>query len=165
MTRLLTNLRSSMRTLLCASLLLWMSIPASAQRFTDNLDRGLVAVNMGGSTFLSWRILADEYFGVTYNVYRDGVKLNTEPLTVSNYTDSGVGTNYMVKAVVNGMEQSQSASISSLWPSSAKGNGVDMYLSGRIDMNLATVYDRNGNDVTANYSPNDAEFADLDGDG
>lgn len=165
MTRLLTNLRSSMRTLLCASLLLWMSTPASAQRFTDNLDRGLVAVNMGGSTFLSWRILADEYFGVTYNVYRDGVKLNTEPLTVSNYTDSGVGTNYTVKAVVNGMEQSQSASISSLWPSSAKGNGVDMYLSGRIDLTLASVYDRNGNDVTANYSPNDAEFADLDGDG
>lgn len=154
-----------MRTLLCASLLLWMSIPANAQRFTDNLDRGLVAVNMGGSTFLSWRILADEYFGVTYNVYRDGVKLNTEPLTVSNYTDSGVGTNYTVKAVVNGMEQSQSASISSLWPSSAKGNSVDMYLSGRIDLTLATVYDRNGNDVTANYSPNDAEFADLDGDG
>ena len=165
MTRLLTNLRSSVRTLLCAILLLWMSTPANAQRFTDNLDRGLVAVNMGGSTFLSWRILADEYFGVTYNVYRDGVKLNTEPLTVSNYTDSGVGTNYTVKAVVNGMEQSQSASISSLWPSSNKGNRVDMYLSGRIDMNLATVYDRNGNDVTANYSPNDAEFADLDGDG
>ena len=165
MTRLLTNLRSSMRTLLCACLLLWMSTPASAQRFTDNLDRGLVAVNMGGSTFLSWRILADEYFGVTYNVYRDGVKLNTEPLTVSNYTDSGVGTNYTVKAVVNGMEQSQSASISSLWPSSEKGNPVDMYLSGRIDLTLATVYDRNGNDVTANYSPNDAEFADLDGDG
>jgi autotransporter-associated beta strand protein len=132
---------------------------------TDNLDRGLVAVNMGGSTFLSWRILADEYFGVTYNVYRDGVKLNTEPLTVSNYTDSGVGTNYMVKAVVNGMEQSQSASISSLWPVSAKGNSVDKYLSGRIDLTLTPVYDRNGNDVTANYSPNDAEFADLDGDG
>ena len=165
MKRLLTDLRRSARVQLCVSLFMWTCVPASAQRFTDNLDRGLVAVNMGGSTFLSWRILADEYFGVTYNVYRDDVKLNTEPLTVSNYTDSGVGTNYTVKAVVNGMEQSQSASISSLWPSSAKGNPVDMYLSGRIDLNLATVYDRNGNDVTANYSPNDAEFADLDGDG
>ena len=180
MTRLLTNLRSSMRTLLCASLLLWMSTPASAQRFTDNLDRGLVAVNMGGSTFLSWRILADEYFGVTYNVYRDGTKI-AEGLTVSNYTDSGTGTNYTVKAVVNGMEQAQSASISSLWPSSAKGSSVDMYLSGRIDLTLAPVYDRNGNDLTLrtydylddkgnpktgySYSPNDAEFADLDGDG
>ena len=165
MKRLLTDLRRSARVLLCVSLFMWTCVPASAQRFTDNLDRGLVAVNMGGSTFLSWRILADEYFGVTYNVYRDGTKLNTEPLTVSNYTDSGTGTNYTVKAVVNGMEQSQSASISSLWPSSNKGNPVDMYLSGRIDMNRATVYDRNGNDVTANYSPNDAEFADLDGDG
>ena len=58
---------------------------ANAQRFTDNLDRGLVAVNMDGSTFLSWRILADEYFGVTYNVYRDGAKI-AEGLTVSNYT-------------------------------------------------------------------------------
>ena len=38
-----------------------------AQRFTDNLDRGLVAVNTGGSVFLSWRVQADEYHGVTYN--------------------------------------------------------------------------------------------------
>lgn len=179
MTRLLTNLRSSMRTLLCASLLLWMSTPASSQRFTDNLDRGLVAVNMGGSTFLSWRILADEYFGVTYNVYRDDVKLNTEPLTVSNYTDSGTGTNYTVKAVVNGVEQAQSASVSSLWPVSAKVNSADKYLSGRIDLTLAPVYDRNGNKLSETYiginngnqvekprySANDAEFADLDGDG
>ena len=65
MTRLLTNLRSSMRMLLCASLLLWMSTPASAQRFTDNLDRGLVAVPTGstdGSTtnYVSWRRLAHE---------------------------------------------------------------------------------------------------------
>lgn len=164
MTSLLTNLRSSLRTLLCASLLLWMSIPASAQRFTDNLDRGLVAVNLGGSTFLSWRILAEEYFDVTYNVYRDGTKV-ADGLTVSNYTDAGTGTSYTVSAVVNGVERPQSASVSTLWPSSDKGNPVDMYISGRIDLTLATVYDRNGNDVTANYSPNDAEFADLDGDG
>lgn len=136
----------------------------NAQRLTDNLDRGLVAVNMDGSTFLSWRILADEYFGVTYNVYRDGAKI-AEGLTVSNYTDSSVGTNYTVSAVVNGVEKTQSAYITSLWPSSARGNNVDMYISGRIDLALTPVYDRNGNDVTANYSPNDAEFADLDGDG
>ena len=162
--RLLTNLRSMIRMSLCAGLLLFVSTPINAQRFTDNLDRGLVAVNMDGSTFLSWRILAEEYFGVTYNVYRDGTKI-AEGLTVSNYTDSEGGTNYTVKAVVNGVEQAQSASITSLWPSSVKGNTVDMYLSGRIDLTLTPVYDRNGNDVTANYSPNDAEFADLDGDG
>lgn len=164
MTRLLTDLRSKARLLFCASLFLWTCVPASAQRVTDNLDRGLVAVNMGGSTFLSWRILAQEYFGVTYNVYRDDTKI-AEGLTVSNFTDSGAGNSYTVSAVVNGVEQAQSASVSSLWPVSDKGNQVDKYLSGRIDLTLATVYDRNGNDVTANYSPNDAEFADLDGDG
>lgn len=164
MKRLLTDLRRSARVLLCASLFMWTCVPASAQRVTDNLDRGLVAVNMGGSTFLSWRILAQEYFGVTYNVYRDGTKI-AEGLTVSNFTDSGAGNSYTVSAVVNGVEQPQSASVSSLWPVSAKGNSVDKYLSGRVDLTLATVYDRNGNDVTANYSPNDAEFADLDGDG
>ena len=160
MTRLLTNLRSSMRTLLCASLLLWMSTPANAQRFTDNLDRGLVAVNMGGSTFLSWRILADEYFGVTYNVYRDGVKLNTEPLTVSNYTDSGVGTNYTVKAVVNEEEQN-SSTVTIPWTQYVYNSNS----SGFIDLPLSNVYNRNGVDVTDHYEPNDAEFADLDGDG
>ena len=164
MKRLLTDLRSSARVLLCASLFMWTCFPASAQRVTDNLDRGLVAVNMGGSTFLSWRILAQEYFGVTYNVYRDDVKI-ADGLTVSNFTDSGAGNSYTVSAVVNGVEQAQSASVSSLWPVSEKGNQVDKYLSGRVDLTLATVYDRNGNDVTANYSPNDAEFADLDGDG
>lgn len=164
MKRLLTDLRRSARVLLCASLFMWTCVPASAQRVTDNLDRGLVAVNMGGSTFLSWRILAQEYFGVTYNVYRDDTKI-AEGLTVSNFTDLGAGNSYTVSAVVNGVEQAQSASVSSLWPVSEKGNQVDKYLSGRIDLTLATVYDRNGNDVTANYSPNDAEFADLDGDG
>ena len=178
MKRLLTDLRRSARVLLCASLFMWTCVPASAQRVTDNLDRGLVAVNMGGSTFLSWRILAQEYFGVTYNVYRDGTKI-AEGLTVSNFTDSGAGNSYTVSAVVNGVEQAQSASVSSLWPSSAKGNGVDMYLSGRIDLTLASVYDRNGNKLSETYiginngnqvekprySANDAEFADLDGDG
>lgn len=157
---------------------MWTCVPASAQRVTDNLDRGLVAVNMGGSTFLSWRILAQEYFGVTYNVYRDGTKI-AEGLTVSNFTDSGAGNSYTVSAVVNGVEQAQSASVSSLWPVSAKVNSADKYLSGRIDLTLAPVYDRNGNKLSETYiginngnqvekprySANDAEFADLDGDG
>lgn len=178
MKRLLTDLRRSARVLLCVSLFMWTCIPASAQRVTDNLDRGLVAVNMGGSTFLSWRILADEYFGVTYNVYRGETKI-AEGLTVSNFTDSGAGNSYTVSAVVNGVEQAQSASVSSLWPVSAKGNSADKYLSGRIDLTLAPVYDRNGNKLSETYiginngnqvekprySANDAEFADLDGDG
>ena len=126
-----------------------------AQRFTDNLDRGLVAVNMGNTAFLSWRILAEETSGVTYNVYRDG-SLVASGLSVSNYTDTQVGDNYAVAAVVNGTEQHLCQAVST-W-----GNGSG---AGMLNIRLATVYDRNGNDVTGHYEPNDAEFADLDGDG
>ena len=33
-----------------------------AQRFTDKLDRGVVAVNTTGGVFVSWRIQAEEYY-------------------------------------------------------------------------------------------------------
>lgn len=159
MKRLLTDLRRSARVLLCVSLYMWTCVPASAQRVTDNLDRGLVAVNMGGSTFLSWRILADEYFGVTYNVYRGETKI-AEGLTVSNYTDSGTGTNYTVKAVVNEEEQN-SSTVTIPWTQYVYNSNS----SGFIDLPLSNVYNRDGVDVTDHYEPNDAEFADLDGDG
>ena len=48
---------------------------AKAQRVTDKLDRGLVAIpantngGSGSGNFVSWRIFAEEYYGVTYNLY------------------------------------------------------------------------------------------------
>ena len=48
-----------------------------AQRMTDRLGRGLVAVPTGSSgnsttNMVTWRRLAEEYFGVTYNLYKNG---------------------------------------------------------------------------------------------
>jgi hypothetical protein len=84
-----------------------MTIGVQAQRVTDKLDRGLVAMKVNGGVYLSWRIFGEEYYDVTYNVYRDGVKVNDAPLSVSNYTDKGATTasTYAVAAVVNGKEQ------------------------------------------------------------
>ena len=56
-----------------------------AQRVMDRLDRGLVAVKTTGGVYCSWRIQADEYYDVKYNLYRDGTKVNSEPLSVSNF--------------------------------------------------------------------------------
>ena len=83
--------------------LLTMSV--QAQRAVDKLDRGLVAVKTTGGVFCSWRINGEEYYDVTYNIYRDGVKLNSTPLTVSNYTDASgsLSSKYTVKAVVRGI--------------------------------------------------------------
>ena len=59
-----------------------------AQRTTDKLDRGLVAVKTSSGVFTSWRILGEEYYDTKYNLYRDGQKVNDAPLSVSNYVDA-----------------------------------------------------------------------------
>ena len=78
-----------MRKLLFTLLITALSVvTADAQRKTDALDRGLVAVKVSNGVFVSWRQQADEYYDVTYNLYRNGTKVNSEPLTVTNYTDA-----------------------------------------------------------------------------
>lgn len=89
-----------------------------AQRFTDDLKRGLVAVPTGSSgnsstNFVSWRKLADEYYDVTYNLYKDGQKVASE-LNVTCYNDGSNAyptTYYQVAAVVNGVEQAKCDSV------------------------------------------------------
>ena len=122
---------------------------AKAQRFTDKLDRGLVAVQTTGGVYCSWRIQADEYYDVKYNLYRDGTKVNAEPLNVSNYTDTSgsQGSTYTVKAVVNGVEQEASKAASVL---------ANNYKSITIKHDAS---------LKSTYIPNDACCADVDGDG
>ena len=144
---------------------------AVAQRFTDNLDRGLVAVPTGSSgnstsNLVTWRRLADEYYGVTYNVYKNGTKVASN-LTVTTYNDSKstpATTSYQVAAVVNGVEQAKCAAVTP-WAQYVYKIDTRRCPTGYLDIDLASVYDRDGNDVTDHYSPNDAEMADLDGDG
>ena len=76
------------KRLLSLCLLGMLSAGAMAQRATDVLDRGLVAMRTQGGVFCSWRMTGDEYFDVKYNIYRDGTKLNETPLNVSNFFDA-----------------------------------------------------------------------------
>lgn len=137
------------KLLATSALALLVSMGANAQRFTDKLDRGLIAVQTTNGVYCSWRIQADEYYDVKYNLYRNGTLVNPEPLDVSNFTDkSGSSSNtYTVKAVVNGVEQAASKE--------------------------ATVFNTNYKEVKiqypaalkSTYIPNDACCADVDGDG
>lgn len=158
-------------TRLCIVILLMMISSATyAQRRTDVLDRGLVAVPIGNdgnsnSNFVSWRRLANEYYDVTYNLYKGEVLL-ASGLTKPNYTDGSnatINTEYQVAAVVRGVEQQKCAAVKP-WKQYVY-NLVRPCPTGYIDIPLAKVYDRNGTDVTANYEANDATMADLDGDG
>ena len=64
-----------MKKLLTLLLLALTVMTASAQRTTDKLDRGLIGIKVNAGVFLSWRIQADEYYDVKYNLYRDGNKI------------------------------------------------------------------------------------------
>lgn len=137
-----------MKKLLLSLLLVAFSVSVNAQRATDKLDRGLVAMKVSGGVYVNWRIPAEEYYDVTYNVYRDGVKLNDAPLSVSNFKDaSGTLVNkYSVSAVVRGTEQPACSPVS-VWASSYK--------------EIKLVH----KDITSTLVPNDACCADVDGDG
>ena len=132
----------------------YSSFPASAQRKTDVLGRGLVAVKKTGGIFLSWRITDEEYYDVTYNVYRDGTLLNAKPLEVSNFTDrrGTLRSSYTVRPVVRGTEGEACEAVS-VWNRDYK------------EITLPSVIGKDGTDITAQYQPNDISVADLDGDG
>lgn len=144
-----------MRKVLLPALLLASAFTAGfAQRTTDLLDRGLVALPSGSGNFVSWRIFGEEYYDVEYNLYRDGVKVNSTPLTVSNYNDTGgkSTSKYQVAAVVRGVEQEKCAA-------------VTRWNAGYLDIPVQPVINRNGADVTADYTLNDVSLGDVDGDG
>ena len=125
-------------------------IPVIGQRKMESLNRGVVAVRDGSSNYISWRILGTELRDVTYNLYRDGVKVNAEPIAgASNYVDAAgaESSEYTVSAIVEGVEQPQSDAASVM---------ADNYLEIPV---------RAINGVYDNYEVNDASVGDLDGDG
>ena len=82
------------------------SLSSFAQRTTDKLDRGLIAMKASSGVYRSWRLLGSEYYDVTYNVYRDG-SLIKSGLKTSNFSDTSGSTTstYTVSAVVRGKKQ------------------------------------------------------------
>jgi autotransporter-associated beta strand protein len=117
-----------MKRLLSLIIVALTVLPTVAQRMQQKLSRGVVAVyrsggrsvtSSGGTGYLiSWRKLAQEPEGTTYNVYRrsagttDYTKLNSTPLKVTNYKPSSLQNNaeYAVTAITpDGVEGEMSA--------------------------------------------------------
>ncbi len=126
-----------------------------AQKAMENLDRGLVAVKVNTGVYLSWRLFGTDASTTSFQVYRDGVKVNTSPITgASNYTDANGTTNskYTVRAIVNGVEQPVGGS-ASVWATQGLTIQLQQPAGGT---NASGSY---------TYSPNDIAVGDLDGDG
>ncbi|MFB8377054.1 rhamnogalacturonan lyase [Paenibacillus taichungensis] len=129
---------------------------AAGSRQMEFLDRGVVAVKTGVGVFVSWRLLGTEGSNVSFNVYRDGTKVNASPITNSTNLQDASGTSsskYTVRAVVSGTEQAASA-VASVW-----GNN---YLSVPLSVPAGGT---TPDGVAYTYSANDASVGDVDGDG
>ena len=51
------------------------------QIYRERLNRGVVAIRSGQQVIVSWRILTSDTKGQPFDIYRNGEKLNHEPLT------------------------------------------------------------------------------------
>lgn len=125
-------------------------------RQMESLNRGLVAMKEGQSVYVGWRLLGTDPSTISFNLYRDGVRINSAPLTEStNYLDVGGTSNsaYFVRTVIGGVEQSQSETVK-VWDT--------QYLTVPIRKPADGV---NPVGEAYSYRANDATVADLDGDG
>lgn len=127
------------------------------------LDRGAVAVpeNGGEGMLITWRLLASEYNkGLTFNVYRNGEKVNTIPVATLNYVDAdgAIGDSYVVETITTGTRSK---------PATAWANNyIDIPMQRPADRpNPALAYGAASNADPITYTANDTSVADIDGDG
>ncbi|WP_438445102.1 S-layer homology domain-containing protein [Gorillibacterium sp. sgz5001074] len=129
----------------------------------ERLDRGVVAVpaKSGGGILVTWRLLASEYdHGLTFNVYRNGSKVNTSPVATLDYIDVGgkTGDTYTVVTVNTGTISKPAKA----W----EHNYMDIPLQKPEDRpNPALAYGATSNADPITYTANDASVADVNGDG
>ena len=149
-------LRKTLLACACAGLLGTITAPAFAARQAEYLDRGVVALPSSNGIFISWRMLGDDPAAIGFNVYRNGTKITSAPITNStNYLDTGGTTSaaYTVRPVINGVEYAANA---------AKATWTNPYWV--VNLNRpAGGTTPSGEAYT--YSPNDLSGDDLDGDG
>ncbi len=117
-------------------------------RRMEYLDRGLIATKRRDDVYLSWRWLGTEDVSTGYNVYRNGVKINAQPIMEStNFVDNngGMDSKYIVKSVVDGVEKDESKEVG-VNPLSAITISLKQYEKG-------------------DYYASDGTVGDIDGDG
>ncbi|OMD68245.1 rhamnogalacturonan lyase [Paenibacillus odorifer] len=132
------------------------SVSAASARQAEKLNRGLVAVKVSSGIFVSWRLLGTEELSVSFNLYRNGTKVNVTPITDStNYQDNAgtTSSSYTVRAIVGGIEQSDSPA-ANVWANNYLDVPIQIPAGGTTP-----------DGVSYTYSANDASVGDLDGDG
>ncbi|WP_396426745.1 FIMAH domain-containing protein [Lederbergia sp. NSJ-179] len=138
-----------------ASEVLETPITKKQLRQMEDLNRSLVAVDTENGIYVGWRMLGTDPKSVTFDLYRDGEKVNKEPITTStNYLDEEgtIDSKYQVR-VNNGNGDPVTEEV---------GVWSEQYLSIPLDKPEGGV---SPDGVEYMYSANDASVGDVNGDG
>jgi rhamnogalacturonan endolyase len=128
----------------------------------EHLGRGTVALRINpDSVLVSWRYLTTDPGDVSFNVYRDGERLNAKPVVdVTEWYDANASkarAEYEIRAVVNGREAVEANGKATL-PENAP--------TGYLEIPLCVPSPgRTPDGHVYSYSANDASIGDVDGDG
>ena len=129
---------------------------ASGLRQMECLNRGLVAVKVETGVYIGWRLFGTDPEEISFNVYRDDMKVNQTPITAStNFLDNNGNSDslYYICAVIDGVEQLPSEKVN-VWDT----NYLELPLN-KPEGGISP------DGISYTYSANDASVGDVDGDG
>ncbi len=167
------------RLVLFLSMMLVAGIVSAQTRYhlnkmvTEKLNRGVVAVRQSdGKVAVSWRILSDDQKNEAFEVYRNGVRLNTQPLTkggslfIDEQPLTGQDATYEVKGgAVNGQYTLAADAPTGYLPiklQKPEGGKVPVMKKNARQNRRGRMWRDTGE---YGYSANDASVGDVDGDG
>lgn len=130
------------------------SAGAAMTRQMENLDRGVVAVKTDEGVFVSWRRLATEPADTKFTLYRNDQVVAEDAIT--NFVDKGAGLSDTYTVVADG-KMSESVKV-------LEDQYIEIPLHDTPDYMGAAVTSREGV-YYPGYTPGDASYGDLDGDG
>ncbi len=146
------------KCLLSAALVSAMGLSAFGAPQAEYLNRGVVALKSGDGVFVSWRSLVTDDASTTFDIYRDGVKINDAPVSrVTNFTDAAgtAGATYEVRAVAGGK----------VFDSGTCAAWETPYFKVHLDRPRGGTVGPVGNGSSYEYPPDDVSVGDVDGDG
>ena len=149
-------------------LMMLMMLTTGTMLAEERLDRGVVAIKQAdGKVFVSWRSLKGDAKDMAFDVYRNGIKLNKEPLTqggtwfvdeepmegeaVYKIEESGKRRSAEGRLLPKGRKKEERGQLSNDF--TLKGDAPVGYLPIRVQK------------PDEMHSANDASVADVDGDG
>lgn len=144
-----------MKRILFSLVIMSVTFSLYAQTYVERLSRGVVALPAEKGIFVSWRLLATDVSGTTFNLLRDGETIASALASATCYTDEAgtQSSRYSVQTVVNGSISETSDEVQP-WDKP--------YLSVPL---IRPMEQTMPDGTTCRYTPNDCSAADVDGDG